>query len=67
LSIEEKRRLLTAGIDAVMLRQGKTLPIEERALVLFRGQAPAGLPSRGRRVPLAPFQWPAVSGSAIAA
>lgn len=58
LTLDEQRRLLAAGIDCVMLRQGRTLPIEERALILFRGQAPKDLPGRGRRVPLEPFRWP---------
>jgi site-specific DNA recombinase len=67
LSIEEQRRLLAAGIDAVMLRQGKTLPIEERALVLWRGEAPKDLPGRGRRVPLKPFEWPEESAETVLA
>jgi site-specific DNA recombinase len=56
LPVDERRRFLAGGIDAVMLRQGRIL--DERALVLFRGEAPADLPSRGRRVPLASFAWP---------
>ena len=58
LSIDEKRRLLAAGIDAIILRGGRGRLIAERTLVLWRGEAPAGLPARGRRVPLAPFPWP---------
>lgn len=56
LGVVEQRRLLALGIDAVMLRRGHVL--DERALVLWRGEAPDDLPSRGRRVPLAPFAWP---------
>jgi hypothetical protein len=62
LTIAEKRRLLSAAIDAVFLRPargaGRVVRIEERALILWRGQAPDDLPRRGRRVPLAPFSWP---------
>lgn len=62
LTIAEKRRLLSAAIDAVFLRPargaGRVVPIEERALILWRGQAPDDLPRRGHRVPLAPFAWP---------
>jgi hypothetical protein len=64
LSLDERRRLLGAGIDAIMLRSGKRRPIEERALILWRGEAPDDLPRRGRRVPLAPFIWPDDDGVA---
>jgi hypothetical protein len=58
LSTDEKRRLLAAGIDAIVLRGGRGRSIAERTLILWRGEAPAGLPARGRRVPLASFAWP---------
>jgi DNA invertase Pin-like site-specific DNA recombinase len=56
--VDAQRRLLSAGIDAVMLRASRTLPIERRTLVLWRGSAPDDFPRRGRRVPLRPFDWP---------
>ena len=56
LSTPERRRILAAGIDAVMLRRGRDL--DRRLLVLWAGEAPDDLPRRGRRVPLAPFAWP---------
>jgi DNA invertase Pin-like site-specific DNA recombinase len=62
LTIAERRKILTAAIDAVIVRpsrgSGRQLPIEERTLILWRGEAPADLPTRGHRVPLAPFPWP---------
>jgi site-specific DNA recombinase len=62
LNVPEKRHLLSASIDAVMIRAvrglGRAVPIEERVLVLWRGQAPDDLPRRGRRQPLAAFPWP---------
>lgn len=58
LTTEEQRRILTAGVDAIMLRRGRDLPIEQRALVLWHGEGPADLPRRGRRVPVAAFPWP---------
>jgi hypothetical protein len=62
LAVAERRTLLTAAIDAVFLRggraEGRIVPVEERTLVLWRGQAPAGLPRRGHRVPLESFSWP---------
>jgi site-specific DNA recombinase len=61
LSIAEKRTLLTAAIDAVVIKKargsGRSVPVEERALILWRGQAPDDLPRRGHRVPLASFSW----------
>ena len=61
LSVSEKHYLLTAALDAVMVRavrgSGRAVPVEERVLALWRGQAPDDLPRRGRRVPLASFTW----------
>ena len=57
--MDERRRLLAAGLDAVILRGGRTLSIEERSWFLWNGDAPTDFPSRGKRVPLAPFAWPA--------
>jgi DNA invertase Pin-like site-specific DNA recombinase len=57
LEVSERQRLLTSAIDAVFLRSGR-VRIEERALVLLRGEAPDDLPRRGRREPLRPFAWP---------
>ena len=62
LSITEKRELLSSFIDAIMvrttLRTGRRAPIEERAIILWRGEGPDDLPRRGRIVPLKPFVWP---------
>lgn len=60
LSLDERRRILTAAIDAVLLRRGRNTAIGERALVLWRGEVGrlGLLPSRGRHVPLTPFRWP---------
>ncbi len=62
LSVAERRTILRAAIDAVMLRPvrggGRHIPIAERALIFWRGEAPVDLPRRGHRVPLAPFVWP---------
>jgi len=56
LPTEDRRRLLAAGIDAVMLRRDRD--IAARTLILWAGEAPADLPARGRDVPLASFAWP---------
>jgi site-specific DNA recombinase len=62
LTVAEKRALLTASLDAVMVRSargsGTTIPVDERTLLLWRGEAPADLPRRGHRVPLESFPWP---------
>ena len=69
LTIAERRRILTAGIDAIMLRRGSS-PIGERALVLWKDEAPDDFPRRGRRVPLCSFEWdtdkPGVAGMTVA-
>ena len=62
LSVPEKRHLLAAAVDAIVVcsvrGSGRAVPLQERTLVLWRGQAPGDLPRRGRRVPLEPFPWP---------
>jgi DNA invertase Pin-like site-specific DNA recombinase len=59
LGVAEKRTLLTASLDAVFVRRtGANVPVADRALLLWRGQAPDGLPRRGHRVPLESFSWP---------
>jgi hypothetical protein len=62
LSVAERRQLLAAAIDAVVVKpvrgSGRAVPVSERAVVLWRGTAPADLPRRGLRVPLVPFNWP---------
>jgi DNA invertase Pin-like site-specific DNA recombinase len=62
LSVAERRRILRAAIDTVVVRSvrgaGRQVPIGERVLILWRDQAPPDLPRRGRRGPLAPFPWP---------
>ncbi len=57
LSVGERRQLLAAGIDAVMVRRGRD-GIESRSLVLWHGEAPDDFPRRGRRGPLESFPWP---------
>jgi DNA invertase Pin-like site-specific DNA recombinase len=61
LGIAERRRLLAAGLDAVVLFRGHEA-IADRAVVLYRGEAPADLPARGRRVPLRSFERPLGTG-----
>ena len=61
LTLGERREVLALGIDAVFLRraprQGLSA-IDDRALVLWRGEGPADLPGPGRRgVPLVPYEW----------
>jgi len=62
LETQEKRKILRSAIDAVFLRSvGRSnVPIDDRALVLWHGEAPDDLPRRGlKRVGIRPFPWPA--------
>lgn len=65
LSVGDQRRILAAGVDAVMLRRGRNRPVGERAVILWRGEIGqlGALPSRGRHTPLAPFKWPESVGA----
>jgi hypothetical protein len=69
LEIAERRRILAAGLDAVMLRRGRD-PIGDRTRFLWKGECPDDLPRRGRRVPLASFEWdshdPGIAGMTVA-
>jgi DNA invertase Pin-like site-specific DNA recombinase len=65
LGVGERRRLLAAGLDAIVLFRGREA-IEDRAIVLFHGEAPVDLPARGRRVPLRGFERPLGLGVADA-
>jgi site-specific DNA recombinase len=59
LTTGEKRTLLAAGIDAVMLRPGetRTAPIQSRVKILWRGEAPTDFPQRGYRPALESYAW----------
>lgn len=58
MSVPERRSLIQTVLDAVMLRSGRGLPIDHRALVLLAGEAPDDLPGPGRRGRLIAFPWP---------
>lgn len=57
LSVLERRKLLHAAIDCVFVRSGRAA-IEDRVVVVAKGDGPTDLPGRGRRTPLEPFVWP---------
>jgi site-specific DNA recombinase len=54
LSADERRQLLGALIDCVVIRRGRE-PISERVTIIWRGQAPNDVPRRGHRVPIRAF------------
>ncbi len=57
LSLEERGRILSSSIDAVIVAAGDTsAPLEERVRILWRGEAPDDLPRRGRdNGPIRPY------------
>lgn len=72
LPFEARKRVLGAAIDAIFIRRGRLrAPIEERALILWRGEGPDDLPvgGKGKHNPIRPFAWPddPVEGGALAA
>jgi site-specific DNA recombinase len=49
LTVEERKRLLSSSIDAVIVKRGEArAAIEERVTILWRGEGPDDLPRRGR-------------------
>jgi DNA invertase Pin-like site-specific DNA recombinase len=63
LAVVERQKLLGAAFDSIFLRRGRQ-PIEERVVVFQRGEGPADLPRRGKRVPLRPLDLPRDPGVA---
>lgn len=60
LTVLEKRKVLSATMDAVFLRRGRALALDDRALVLWHGEGPEDLPRRGvGRAAVRPYVWPA--------
>jgi DNA invertase Pin-like site-specific DNA recombinase len=61
LTLAEKREILRAGIDAVLVRRAPSPmakpPAADRILVLFRGTAPVGLADNGRSGPVTTWTW----------
>lgn len=61
LSVLERRELIAAATDAIVVWPHHSgSPPRDRIRIVLLGDAPAGLPQRGRRVPLAP--WPDTPG-----
>jgi len=61
LGLDERREILRAGIDAVLVRRAKSRtarpPVADRILVLFRGEAPDGLADNGRSGAVTTWTW----------
>jgi site-specific DNA recombinase len=49
LPVKDRKRILGASIDAVIVKRGHArVPIEARVMILWRGEGPDDLPRRGR-------------------
>jgi Resolvase, N terminal domain/Recombinase/Recombinase zinc beta ribbon domain len=61
LTLAEKREILRAGLDAVLVRRAPSPtakpPAAARILVLFRSSAPVGLADNGRSGPVTTWTW----------
>lgn len=66
LSRTERRRVLGAAFDALVVRPNGRRPVTERVVALSRGEAPADLPGRGKRVPFRAFDLPPLTKTAQA-
>ena len=55
----ETREVLAGALDAVYVRRGRGLRVEERACLVWAGELDEDAPSRGRAADtLRPFDWP---------
>ncbi|HTE59405.1 MAG TPA: recombinase family protein [Solirubrobacteraceae bacterium] len=71
MSIDERREIIRAGLDAVLVRRAASRsfpqpPVRDRILVLFRGQGPAGL-TRPITPAIQGWSWDDEPGSLVAA
>jgi hypothetical protein len=70
LVLDDRREILRAGIVAVLVRRASSrtarLPVADRVLVLFRGEAPDGLSDNGRSGPVTTWTWDADPTSLVA-
>ena len=69
LNLSEKRRILAAAFDAIVVRAAggrPGTPVEARVVPLLHGDGPDDLPGRGRRVAFKSFDLPAESRVALA-
>lgn len=57
VTVPDQRRLLAGGVDAVMVKRGR-VSVDERAVILWRGELPDNVPRRGKRLPIVSFPWP---------
>ncbi len=61
LDVDELHAIVAGAVDAVFIRRPphRGADVEQRALILWRGEAEDDLPGRGRKVaPIRPFPWP---------
>lgn len=65
LTREERRKLIASAFDAIVVIPNGRRPIEERVVVIGRGDGPVDLPGRGRRVPFKPFDLPSDTGMTV--
>lgn len=57
LSTDERRGLVAAGFDAIMVKQPAGIPIAERVLVFPHGEAPDDLPGKGGGAGMRPVDF----------
>jgi site-specific DNA recombinase len=57
LTVGEQRRLLGEVIDVAFVKRGRGADPADRVHICWRGEAPAGLPSKGRTAPLAAYPF----------
>ena len=59
LEREELREILAGALDAVYIRQGRNVPVETRAFLVWKGELDDDVPTRGKAVSvLRSFEWP---------
>ena len=54
-TVAEKRKLIAAGMDAVIIKRTGQAPVSERTRILWRGEGPDDLPGSGLNVPIRSF------------
>ncbi len=66
LDRDELRDVLAGALDAVYVRRGRSMAVEDRACLVWTGELDDDVPSRGKAVTVfRPFDWPEADGATV--
>jgi hypothetical protein len=57
LTMDERRRILRSKMQAVFVKQGQRMKVEDRCHIVWQSDPVVELPRRGVMTPLLPVSW----------